>query len=214
MTLDATWPQHPNLQGGFAPQLAEDETSRRSRWSARSRASSPARSTATARTRSSRRAAAMAYHWFDGDGMIHAISLADGRAQLQATAGCARAASSSSARRARALFGGLALDESDRPRRAGASSRRRACRATTQCSSPPTPATRTSSGTRGRLLALLEMRAPTELDPRTPRDPRAVRLFDGKLAGEMTAHPKVDPETGELLVLRLLGRVRRTCATT
>jgi carotenoid cleavage dioxygenase len=49
-----------------------------------------------------------------------------------------------------------------------------------------------------RLLALLEISKPTELDPRTlatigPRD------FDGRYAGGMTAHPKIDPETGELL---------------
>jgi carotenoid cleavage dioxygenase len=50
----------------------------------------------------------------------------------------------------------------------------------------------------GKLLALWEAGPPHELDPRTlatigPYD------FDGKLLGPMTAHPKIDPETGELL---------------
>ena len=50
----------------------------------------------------------------------------------------------------------------------------------------------------GRLLALWEGGPPHALDPRTletlgPYD------FGGKLAGAMTAHPKLDPETGEML---------------
>ncbi len=50
----------------------------------------------------------------------------------------------------------------------------------------------------GRLLALEEGHAPIALDPETletlgPYD------FDGALPGAMTAHPKVDPATGEMI---------------
>ncbi len=50
----------------------------------------------------------------------------------------------------------------------------------------------------GRLLALCEAGCAFELDPRTLE---TVGPFDfgGRLAGPMTAHPKRDPETGELL---------------
>lgn len=50
----------------------------------------------------------------------------------------------------------------------------------------------------GRLLALEEGHAPFELDPAS-LDSIGAWTFDGKLAGPMTAHPKLDPETGEML---------------
>jgi len=50
----------------------------------------------------------------------------------------------------------------------------------------------------GKLLALWEAGPPHELDPRT-LETRGVYDFDGQLQGPMTAHPKIDPDTGELL---------------
>jgi carotenoid cleavage dioxygenase len=50
----------------------------------------------------------------------------------------------------------------------------------------------------GRLLALEEGHAPIELDPDT-LDTLGPYDFGGRLPGAMTAHPKLDPETGELL---------------
>jgi len=50
----------------------------------------------------------------------------------------------------------------------------------------------------GRLLALEEGHAPFAVDPET-LDSLGAWTFDGKLAGPMTAHPKMDPETGEML---------------
>ena len=60
------------------------------------------------------------------------------------------------------------------------------------------PPIRISSSMPGRLLALWEGGPPYELEPST-LDTIGVYDFNGKLQGAMTAHPKVDPETGELL---------------
>lgn len=49
-----------------------------------------------------------------------------------------------------------------------------------------------------RLLALEEAHAPFEIDPHT-LESLGPHTFDGRLVGPMTAHPKVDPETGEML---------------
>jgi carotenoid cleavage dioxygenase-like enzyme len=125
-----------------------------------------------------------AYHWFDGDGMIHAFRLRDGKAsyrnrwvrtarfQLERAAG-------------EALFGGLASMGSSDPR-VGSSM------------TSPNAANTNIVWHAGRLLALWEGGPPHALDPRSletvgPYD------FGGKLAGAFTAHPKLDPETGEML---------------
>jgi len=50
----------------------------------------------------------------------------------------------------------------------------------------------------GKLLALEEGHAPFELDPKT-LESRGAWNFDGRLSGPMTAHPKIDPESGEML---------------
>jgi carotenoid cleavage dioxygenase-like enzyme len=49
----------------------------------------------------------------------------------------------------------------------------------------------------GRILALVESGFPTEVTP--DLDTVGVYDFDGKLTTAMTAHPKVDPATGEML---------------
>ncbi len=86
------------------------------------------------------------YHWFDGDGMIHAITLADGRAHY---------------RNRYVLSAGLKEE-----RAAG----------------------------RGLFSGLLD------IDPsEAPRFKNTGNTIDGRLAGAMTAHPKMDPETGEML---------------
>jgi carotenoid cleavage dioxygenase len=50
----------------------------------------------------------------------------------------------------------------------------------------------------GRLLALWEGGPPHALDPRT-LETEGPHDFAGRLAGAMTAHPKLDPESGEML---------------
>ncbi len=50
----------------------------------------------------------------------------------------------------------------------------------------------------GRLLALEEAHLPIEVDP-TSLHTRGVQTFGGALEGPFTAHPKIDPRTGELV---------------
>ena len=119
-------------------------------------------------------------HWFVGDGMLHAFHLENGRAsyrnrwvrtpkwQAEHEAG-------------RALFGGFGQKLPD---------------------APSTPADGCVANTNiifhgGKLLALVESHLPTEIEPGTLAT-RGTCNFDGALSGPFTAHPKVDPVTGEL----------------
>lgn len=61
----------------------------------------------------------------------------------------------------------------------------------------------------GRLLALEEGAAPIELEPAT-LDTRGPWTFGGRLARNMTAHPKIDPRTGALLAFANVPRGRLT----
>lgn len=122
------------------------------------------------------------YHWFDGDGMIHAFRLRGGRASYRNR--WVRTARFAAERAAgEALFGGLADMTASEPRVAATS---------------PNTANTNIVWHAGKLLALCEAGPPHALDPLTletlgPDD------FAGKLVGAMTAHPKLDPETGEML---------------
>src|SRR6201987_4663793 len=120
-------------------------------------------------------------HWFVGDGMLHAFRLENGRAsyrnrwirtpkwQAEHDAG-------------RALFGGFGR------KLAGA------------------PATLTDGGVAntnvifhgGRLLAMEEAHLPTEIEPGTLAT-RGYCDYGGGIAGPFTAHPKIDPLTGEMV---------------
>jgi len=119
------------------------------------------------------------YHWFDGDGMIHAITLADGRAQYGNR--WVRSRGLDEERQAgSALYPGL-LD----------------------LSPTEAPAIKNTGNTNivhhaGRLLALMEAALPTELRPCT-LETVGEYDFAGQLVGPMTAHPKMDPATGEML---------------
>lgn len=123
-----------------------------------------------------------AYHWFDGDGMIHGVMLRDGRATYRNRAIDTRGTAAEAAA-GRALWGGI-LDDFD-PTTAG-------------------PHDKNTANTDlvwhgGRLLALwwlggepYEIAVPS-LATRGPLD------FGGTLDGGVAAHPKVDPVTGELV---------------
>ncbi len=124
------------------------------------------------------------YHLFDGDGMIHALYLDEGRAryrnrfvdgiglQVERRAG-------------RALFGGLS--EFTFPDQA----------VIDEAGIMKNTANTNVIRHGGRILALMEGSRPTELSPEL--ETRGEWDFDGQLVGSMTAHPKWDPSTGELL---------------
>jgi len=119
------------------------------------------------------------YHWFDGDGMIHAIKLENGRASY----------------RNRWVESGGLIEE----RKAGHA----LYRGLLSFEGTEAPAIKVTANTNivahaGKLLALVESSLPTEMVPCTLA---TVGLYDfgGKLGTAMTAHPKLDPETGEML---------------
>jgi carotenoid cleavage dioxygenase-like enzyme len=119
------------------------------------------------------------YHWFDGDGMIHAITLRDGRAHYRN-----RYVMSNGLREERAAGRAtypslLDLDPGEAPRIKNTGNTNIVFHA-------------------GRLLALMEAALPTVMAPGT-LDTLGEFDFDGRLVGPMTAHPKMDPETGEML---------------
>lgn len=121
------------------------------------------------------------HHWFAGDGMIHAFRIEDGRVayrnrwvrtpkwEWEHAAG-------------EALFDPFNPFNND-PRVQGKDS---------------TVANTNIVWQGGRLLALEEAHAPFEIDPVTLAS-KGEHTFGGKLVGPMTAHPKIDPETGEML---------------
>ena len=123
------------------------------------------------------------YEWFAGDGMVHEFQLSQGRAayrnryvrtpkwELEHAAGEALSA------------GTVAPSTLDDPR-------------FTQLRS--TVANTNIVHHAGRLLALEEAHAPFELEAESLA-PKGYQTCGGQLIGPMTAHPKVDPETGELI---------------
>jgi carotenoid cleavage dioxygenase-like enzyme len=109
------------------------------------------------------------YHWFSGDGMIHAISLAGSKATGYRNRWV----------RTRALAAKLETTPPNGP-------------------GEPVDGAANTHVIRhaGTTLALAESGFPHALSPDLNR--ARVHDFDGGLASPMTAHPKVDPITGEL----------------
>ncbi len=122
------------------------------------------------------------YHWFAGDGMVHGFYLKEGKVsyrnrwvrtvkwQKEKAAG-------------ESLFGAFNPMESDE---------------SVQGMETDGLANTNIVWHAGKLLALEEAHAPFEMDPAT-LESIGPYTFDDKLVGPMTAHPKVDPETGEML---------------
>lgn len=122
------------------------------------------------------------YHWFMGDGMVHAFAIESGRVayrnrwmrtkkfEFERAAG-------------RSLFGLFGNPFTSEPEVVG---------------QPFNLANTSVIAHAGRLFALEEGNPPFEFDPRT-LESRGSWTFQGALQGPMTAHPKIDPETGECL---------------
>ncbi|MGB2757161.1 MAG: carotenoid oxygenase family protein [Acidimicrobiia bacterium] len=124
------------------------------------------------------------YHVFDGDGMLHAMTFEDGRAAYRNRYVVSKGLAAER-RAGHALFGGLSefrVPEPDVVAEAGFMKN--------------TANTHIVSHA-GRLLALMEGGRPTEVT--SALETVGEFDFDGALAGPMTAHPKIDPDTGEML---------------
>jgi carotenoid cleavage dioxygenase len=110
------------------------------------------------------------YHWFSGDGMIHAVSLADGKATGYRNRWV----------RTRTLASEMGTAPPGGP-----------------AEPLDGPANTHVIRHGGLTLALVESGFPHSLSSGLNR--ARVHDFDGGLASPMTAHPKVDPATGELV---------------
>ena len=125
-----------------------------------------------------------AYHPFDGDGMLHAVYLEDGKARYRNRWIESKGLLAERAR-GRACYGGMSnfqFPERDVVAEGGMLK-----------NTANTAMVRHA----GRYFSMLEAGAPTEFD----RELRTLGEcdFGGKLHGPMTAHPKVDPVSGDML---------------
>ncbi len=124
------------------------------------------------------------YHWFDGDGMLHAVRLREGAATYRNR--YVQTAGFETERKAgRALFGGI-LDKPDLKKVAAGES-------------PFKNAANTSLVWHaGKLLAQWEGGEPHAI--RVPTlETAGLHSFKGKLKHAWSAHPKVDPSSGEMI---------------
>ena len=112
-------------------------------------------------------------HWFLGDGMVHGVHLENGRALSYKNRYV----------QTELYKGGIAFDE------------------TIDSGLAPGGANGTSNVSTyfhgGKLLSLGEIGAAFELDPKT-LETIGLETFGGAIPNSMTAHPKIDPETGNL----------------
>jgi len=133
------------------------------------------------------------YHWFAGDGMLHAFRVQDGRVayrnrwvrtpkwELEHAEG-------------EGLSGAFGNPRFSDPRIVKLGS---------------TVANTNVVWHAGRLLALEEAHAPFEVDPVTLA-PKGTHDFGGKLVGPMTAHPKIDASNGEMVFFGYAAKGRFT----
>ena len=125
-----------------------------------------------------------AYHPFDGDGMLHAVYLQDGKASYRNRWVESKGLLAERAR-GHACYGGMSNFKIPEPDvlEAGGMLKNTGNTATVRHA--------------GRYFTMLEAAPPTEFD----RELRTLGEHDfaGRLRGPMTAHPKVDAVTGEML---------------
>jgi carotenoid cleavage dioxygenase-like enzyme len=126
--------------------------------------------------------AAPGAHWFVGDGMLHAFHLENGRASyrnrwIRTPKWLAEHDAG------RALFGGFGQKLRDAP-----------------ASAPGDGGVANTNIVfhAGRLLALEEGHPPTEIEPGTLRT-KGYCNYGAAISGPFTAHPKIDPATGEMV---------------
>ena len=177
--MAAPYPDHPNLRGGYAPIQMECDAPD---LVIEGEFPLDLNGTFYRNGPNPQYAPRGRYHWFGGDGMIHGFHIENGRVSYKNR--WARTVKWETERKAgESLFGVFNPMDND-PRVMGIK-------------------TNGIANTNiiwhgGKLLALVESNAPFELDPDT-LESKGSWDFGGKLKGPMTAHPKIDPETGEML---------------
>ncbi len=173
------FPAHPNLEGGFAPIQMECDAPE---LVVKGEIPLALRGVFFRNGPNPQFAPSGDYHWFGGDGMIHGFYIEDGKVAYKNR--YVRTVKWKQERRAgRSLFSPFNPLEND---------------ASVQGMETDGLANTNILFHAGKLLALEEAHPPFELDPMT-LESIGPWTFDGKLVGPMTAHPKVDPETGEML---------------
>ena len=173
------FPQHPNLIGGFAPIQMECDAPN---LVIDGDVPRDLNGTFFRNGPNPQFAPRGQHHWFAGDGMVHAFTVSDGRVSYRNR--WARTVKWKAEQKAgEALFAAFNPMESD----------------------PSVMGMETDGIANtnivwhaGKLLALEEAHAPFQMDPET-LESKGAWTFDGKLVGPMTAHPKIDPETGEMI---------------
>jgi carotenoid cleavage dioxygenase-like enzyme len=124
------------------------------------------------------------YHMFDGDGMLHGVNFADGAASYRNRWIHSRGLDAEIAL-GRAAYPGLS-DVMNFPDAALVG----------DAGPVKNPANTHIVRHAGKLLALWEQGLPTEIAP--DLETIGEWNFDGALTGAMTAHPRIDPRTGEM----------------
>jgi carotenoid cleavage dioxygenase-like enzyme len=124
------------------------------------------------------------YHMFDGDGMLHAISFEDGRVSYR-NRWIISNALGAELKHGRALYHGL-----------GEMTKFPDPEIVAEAGPIKNPANTHIVKHAGRYLALWEGGPPTEV--KADLETVGLWTFDGKLNGGMTAHPRIDPRTGEM----------------
>lgn len=123
------------------------------------------------------------YHIFDGDGMLHEVALDGGTARYRNR--WIRSRGLEAERRAgTSLYGGMANAQFPGPEVVG------------DAGAIKNVANTNVLRHAGRILCLWEGGRPTVVTPEL--DTVGTTDFDGRLRGSMTAHPKIDPVTGEM----------------
>lgn len=130
------------------------------------------------------------YHLFDGDGMLHAITVTDEGVSYRNRWIRSRGLAAEE-RAGRSLYGGMYQPTMPGPDIVG--------------DGGPIKNTANTHTIRhaGRMLALMEAGIPTEFTP--DLDTVGEWSFHNTYTGSMTAHPKVDPVTGEMLAFSYVG---------
>ena len=132
------------------------------------------------------------YHLFDGDGMLHGVTVAGGRISYRnrwiRSAGLA-----AEERAGRALYGGFYHPAFPDPSLVGDAGGMK--------NTANTHVIRHA----GRILALMEAAKPTEVTPEL--ETVGEWDFGGRLTGAFSAHPKIDPATGEMISFSWVGGI-------